>query len=77
MTDIPASAREFRRWFNESESAWPEALQVAGVRAMLSLEYLDQPAENRSPRTDEMARRDLLAFAEAFGKWKTNNGKSR
>ena len=77
MTDIPASAREFTRWFDERSPEWPSALFDAGIQAMLSLDYLDQPAENRSPRTDEMARRDLFDFATAYAEWKTNNGQSR
>lgn len=72
VSNIPATTREFGRWLNERKADWPEKLQHLGARAMLSLDYLDQPSKNRSANLDELARKDLMVFAAAFGEWKSN-----
>ena len=64
-----AYAREFRRWFNQSHTAWPLELELLGSAALMSFDFLDQPAKNRTDRTNDMARADLIAFASAYEAW--------
>lgn len=68
MTNVPASAREFERWFDEKKSEWPDELQRLGQIALNAIKMLVGQmlppkvlAENLSMITD---------FAESYGAWK-------
>lgn len=69
MTDIPTTAREFERWADECSKDWPMELQFAACRALLTLKTLDQPSAHQSPAFMAESRKDLMAFAEAYGAW--------
>lgn len=70
VSNIPASAREFGRWMADVSHEWPPELKAAGTRALLTLESLvDNPGAHQSPAFMEASRKDLLAFAEAYGRW--------
>lgn len=71
MTNIPASAREFERWYEERKSDWPQELQDAGMRALLTLKMMVGQAREhaQSAALMEAATKDLLDFAQAYGAW--------
>ncbi len=73
VPNIPASAREFDRWFHERSHTWPPYLQRLGANALMSFHFLDQPEANRSPRTNQMASSDLFTFSLEFKEWRTRN----
>lgn len=70
VSNIPASAREFERWFDEKKAEWLTELQRLGQMAMLALKMFDQPEAQAHPRIQSETAKDLLAFAEAYGKWR-------
>ena len=70
MIGIPASAREFDRWYYERRSDWPQPLQDAGQRALLTLKTLDQPDAFKSPAFMAASKKDLQDFASAYAEWK-------
>ena len=75
MTDfsansVPASAIEFGRWMKDVSHEWPHELRMRGERALLTLESpVDNPGAHQSPAFMEASRQDLMAFAEAYGRW--------
>jgi hypothetical protein len=69
MTNIPVTAREFERWMADVSHDWPQDLKDAGTRALLTLKSLDQPNARYSQAIMEASRKDLLNFAEAYGRW--------
>ena len=71
--NIPATAREFERWYLEVSPTWPKDLQDLGKRALSTLASLDQPAAAQSPAFMEASRADLMAFAEAYGRYLENH----
>ena len=70
---IPSGAREFDRWAIERAKTWPLDLQLLAGRTLLTLKSLDQPAAAQSPAFMEASRADLMAFAEAYGRYLENH----
>jgi hypothetical protein len=71
--EIPVTAREFERWFSDDvvASRWPAPLCDLGLRALLTLKSMDQPAFAKSEVLQRESAKDLQAFATAYSEFRT------
>lgn len=65
---VPTTAKEFEAWFHANRDQWPQELQDAATRALLSLKVMNQVGFEQSPALQQSVARDLMNFAAAWAK---------
>lgn len=78
MSDIPVTAKEFKAWLEKNNAEWPPELQKLGHIAWRTLDQIDgnppwhqEALKEQAPNYFRMQANHLLAFAEAYGAWKS------